>query len=70
MIKLEDLTGVSDGNPTVIIYVYFVCILCIQKKAERGPQGAGDTIAASEIYGCNFSIFCTRNALIQRYVII
>jgi hypothetical protein len=68
MIKLEDLTGVYDGNPIGIIYVYFGCIPCIQKKGGRGPQGAGDTNAASEIYGCNFSIFCTRNALIQRYV--
>jgi hypothetical protein len=65
MVTLEDLSEVSDGNPTGIIYVYFVCIPCIQKKGRRGPQGAGDTIAASEIYGCNFSIFCTRNAVIQ-----
>jgi hypothetical protein len=52
-----------------------LCVFCvhsvyIQKKGGRGPQGAGDTNAASEIYGYNFSIFCTRNALIQRYVII
>jgi hypothetical protein len=70
MIKLKDLTVVRLGWKP---YWNNLCVFCVhsvytEKGGEGDPQGAGDTNAASEIYGYNFSVFCTRNALIQRYV--